>query len=224
MHQNGTRFVTAERACRRRDRTRPRATTRSPGTAPPATSRRKAFASIDKGDTIIFTGNADMLLNGARRTAAETPRRRPCRRRWPQLAVAGRGRRRRPAAAAGRRGSEASRRPRSRKAAVAARSPPRPRPAHAAPRRTRRAWLTAPPLAAGSAWPPRRSVLLFRAWSPLPASPPQLGLPGSARSDDGPIADPGRFRDRVAAERSKSISPAAMPSRRAATTRCMPTR
>src|SRR4051812_33435037 len=70
-HQDGTRFVTptarvntAQNAAEGND---PVA-----GHGPAGEIKAQGFRIIDKGDTIIFTGRADMLLNGARRTVAKS--------------------------------------------------------------------------------------------------------------------------------------------------------
>ena len=73
------------------------------GTVPSGDIKAQGFRIIDKGDTIIFTGNADMLLNGARKVAAK---RAPpaCRLRWSQLPRLASRRGRGEAGRAGRRG------------------------------------------------------------------------------------------------------------------------
>jgi lipopolysaccharide export system protein LptC len=67
-HQDGTRFVTqtarvnaAQNAAEGSDPVS--------GNGPAGEIEAKGFRIIDRGDTIIFTGHADMLLNGARRIA-----------------------------------------------------------------------------------------------------------------------------------------------------------
>ena len=70
-HQDGTRFVTqtarvnaAQNAAEGSDPVS--------GNGPAGEIEAQGFRIIDKGDTIIFTGHADMLLNGARRIAPTT--------------------------------------------------------------------------------------------------------------------------------------------------------
>jgi len=70
-HQDGTRFVTptarvntAQSAAEGND---PVA-----GHGPAGEIKAQGFRIIDKGDTIIFTGRSDMLLNGPRKTAAKS--------------------------------------------------------------------------------------------------------------------------------------------------------
>ena len=67
-HQDGTRFVTrtarvnaAQNAAEGNDPV--------VGHGPAGDVKAQGFRILDKGDTIIFTGKADMLLNGARKTA-----------------------------------------------------------------------------------------------------------------------------------------------------------
>jgi lipopolysaccharide export system protein LptC len=67
-HQDGTRFVTqtarvnaAQNAAEGNDPVS--------GHGPAGEIKAQGFRVIDKGETIIFTGHADMLLNGAKKTA-----------------------------------------------------------------------------------------------------------------------------------------------------------
>ena len=67
-HQDGTRFVTQSA---RVNTAQNSAEGNDPvaGHGPAGSVKAQGFRILDKGDTIIFTGNADMLLNGARKIA-----------------------------------------------------------------------------------------------------------------------------------------------------------
>src|SRR4051812_47028683 len=68
-HDDGTRFVTQTA---RVNTTQNAAEGNDPvaGHGPAGDVKAQGFRILDKGDTIIFTGRADMLLNGARKVAA----------------------------------------------------------------------------------------------------------------------------------------------------------
>jgi lipopolysaccharide export system protein LptC len=70
-HQDGTRFVTATA---RVNAAQNAAEGNDPvaGHGPAGEIKAQGFRIIDKGDTIIFTGRSDMLLNGARKTIARS--------------------------------------------------------------------------------------------------------------------------------------------------------
>ena len=175
-HQDGTRFVTASA---RVNAAQNAAEGNDPvaGHGPAGEIKAQGFRIIDKGDTIIFTGRADMLLNGARRTVAKSaPPSLPA----PVAQLASQVEAEaKPAAPVIAAGSLAAACGQSRPPLAAANRPYGPENsaemANSRTVRRKRIGLTA------SAW------VLFSALSWSPPGQAQIGMPGASGGDDGPI-------------------------------------
>ena len=187
------------------------------GHGPAGDIKAQGFRIIDKGDTILFTGKAEMLLNAAERPPRNArPPALPAPVAATRVASRGRGG-----------GSRPRRHPGKESRGGLRRKPPPASRAHTGARDREEALICR--TVAGAAHRSRigRTALAIaiaacRFGGAAPGLA-QIGFPDrkeATRTDP----DPGRFRDRVAARPAQSISPAAMPSRRAATARCTPTR